>query len=189
LKSTMLAVNIHDSPFIYTLSMHIGNKPQQYLTEEGYSQKDEDKLMASIQWEENGYLLFDISSVAISSGNGYFSSLRESNCITIPRSTFEQIGGFDERFTSAGGGLANLDFFNRVNQRQDLLPVLLLGEATFHQFHGGTTTNVPLSQNPWNEIAAEYQSIKGRPYQPHRKDPVYFGSVHSKCKHLLKPAA
>jgi hypothetical protein len=139
---SFLASRIYKNPFIYTLGMHIGHKPQPYLAEENYSQADEDLLMDSIDWKKDGYTLFDISSLALPSGKGYFSKLVESNCVTMLRSTYQKMGGFDERFKSAGGGLTNLDFFNRANMIDDINPVMLLGEATFHQFHGGTATNV-----------------------------------------------
>ena len=34
------------------------------------------------------------------------------------------------------GGLTNLDIFNRVHEGDSFTPVMPLGEATFHQFHG-----------------------------------------------------
>jgi glycosyltransferase involved in cell wall biosynthesis len=185
LDYSMLASRIYKNSFIYTFGMHIGHKPQNYLAEENYSQVDEDKLIASSGWEQDGYSLFDISSVALSSGKGYFSKLSESNCVTMFRSTYQRVGGFDERFTSAGGGLANLDFFNRMNERDDINPVMLLGESTFHQFHGGTATNIPIKDHPWKKMEDEYGMIRGKSYELHYRRPVYFGSVHSKCYNLI----
>ena len=183
---SMLASRIYKNPFIYTLAMHIGYKPQPYLAEENYSQTDEDLLMDTIEWEHDGYSLFDISSLALSSGNGYFSNLYESNCMTMRLSTYQKMGGFDESFKSAGGGLANLDFFNRMNMIDDINPVILLGEATFHQFHGGTATNVPLKDNLWGKMAEEYQTIRGIPFELYFRSPIYFGNLHPKCYQLLK---
>jgi len=180
-----IASRTYNNPFVYTLSMHIGRKAQNYLAEENYSQRDEDILIDSINWKRNGYSLFEISSVALSSGDGYFSKLNESNCITMPRSAYQKTGGFDERFKSAGGGLTNLEFFNRLNKSMDMDPIMLLGEATFHQFHGGTATNVPLKDHPWKKMDEEYTLITGKPYHPHRRKPVYFGDVHPKCYHLF----
>jgi glycosyltransferase involved in cell wall biosynthesis len=179
------ALGMVSNPFIYTISMHIGKKPQNYLVEEGYRQSDEDKLLEGIQWQENGYLLFRISSVAPSSRGGYFSHIAESNCVTISRMQYEAMGGFDEGFISPGGGLANLDFFNRSNEINGISPVLLLGEATFHQLHGGVATNVPLNQHPWHEMLKEYERIKGQPYIQVNKDPIYLGAFHKECRHLL----
>jgi glycosyltransferase involved in cell wall biosynthesis len=185
LHYSVIASRIYQNPFIYTLNMHLGHKAQNFLAEEDYSQREEDALVKTVNWKQDGYSLFDISSVALSSGNGYFSKLNESNCITMPRSAYQKTGGFDERFKSAGGGLTNLDFFNRLNENKDMDPILLLGEATFHQFHGGTATNVPLKDHPWEKMEEEYTSITGKPYRPYRRKPVYFGDVHAKCYHLF----
>jgi len=187
LHYTTLASRIHKNPFIYTLGMHIGHKPQNYLAEENYSQTDEDKLIASVDWERDGYLLFNISSPALSSRKGYFSKLTESNCVTMLKSTYQKIGGFDERFTSPGGGITNLDFFNRVNQIEDVASIMLFGEATFHQFHGGTATNVPLKDHPWEKMAEEYKSIRGKPYETHFVTPIFLGGMHSGCDKLITP--
>jgi glycosyltransferase involved in cell wall biosynthesis len=185
LHYSMLATRLYKNPFIYTLGMHIGSKPQPDLVEQNYTQIDEDLLIATVDWKKDGYFLFDISSVALSSGKGYFSRLKESNCLTMRRSAYQKIGGFDERFTSPGGGLTNLDFFRRVNQMTDINPVMLLGEATFHQFHNGTATNVARKDHPWNEMAEEYLMIRGKPFTPHYRKPIYFGNIHPTCYRLL----
>ena len=182
---SMLATKIYKNPFIYTLGMHIGHKPQPFLVKENYSQTDEDKLINTINWEQDGYSLFDISSLALSSRAGYFSTITESNCVTMLRSTYREMGGFDEKFKSAGGGLVNLDFFNRANMINNINPVMLLGEATFHQFHGGTLTNVPTKDAPWNKLLEEYYVIRGKSFEPYAKPPTYFGNIHSKCYKLL----
>ena len=188
LHYSILASRIYDNPFIYTLGMHIGLKQQNYLAEENYTRVDEEKLMDSVNWQQDGYSLFDISSAAFSSSQGYFSPLAESNCVTLHRSTYLKVGGFDERFISAGGGLTNLDFFNRINELDDIDPVMLLGEATFHQFHGGTATNVPLKDHPWKNMEEEYIGIRRKPYKRYSRRPIYFGSVHPKCYNLcMKP--
>jgi len=185
LHYSILATKIFENPFIYTLGMHIGAKPQNYLVEENYTQKDEDKLLESIDWKQDGYRLFDISSVALSSKSGYLSELTESNCVTLQKRTYKKMGGFDEKFVSPGGGLTNLDFFNRVVEFDGVSPVLLLGEATFHQIHGGTATNVPLKDHPIKKMAQEYNTVRGKPYQPSYIPPILFGRVHSRCRHLF----
>ena len=187
LHYSILAARLNKNPFVYTLGMHIGLKPQPDLVEENYSQSDEDNLIASIDWKRDGYSLFDISSVALSSGNGYFSKLKESNCVTMPRSAYQEMGGFDKRFKSPGGGLTNLDFFNRANEIAGVQPIMLLGEATFHQFHNGTATNVPQKDHPWEAMAKEYSTIRGKPFRPYYRKPVYFGDVHPRCYRLLTP--
>jgi len=82
--------------------------------------------------------------------------------------------------------LVNLDFFNKVNEHRDINPVMLLGEATFHQFHGGTATNVSMSEHPWKKMNDEFFKLRGRAYELHYRDPIYLGYVHPKARHLLR---
>ena len=42
-----------------------------------------------------------------------------------------------------GGGYANLELYERLGSSPDVTVVAILGEGSFHQVHGGTTTNQP----------------------------------------------
>jgi len=177
LRQSLIALGIYPNVFAYTLGMHLGSRPQNELIEDGYCQEVEDRLLESVDWRADGYRLFSISSVAYSSRKGYLSDLSESNCFALRRSDYDALGGFDERFSSAGGGLVNLDFFNRANELEHVRPIMLLGEATFHQFHGGVATNVRRAEHPWDRMAAEYAAIRGRPFASVRKAAEYFGCL------------
>ena len=54
----------------------------------------------------------------------------------IRKKIFEELKGFDENFKSVGGGIVNHDLLNRILSDEAIQPVMLLGEASFHQFHG-----------------------------------------------------
>ena len=177
-----------DNPFVYTLGMHLGPKVQNESMLEGYNQSVEDKLLAGSRWMDNGYALFPLSSLALSSKDGFYSRLSESNCFALGKSTFETIGGFDERFVTPGGGLINLDIFNRAMEQADVEPVMLLGEATFHQYHGGVATNVPLKEHPWAVFAEEYRRIRGKDYATVFKPPHYLGEIPPEAVHLGRPS-
>ena len=189
LRYSLAALDLHPRPFVYTIGMHIGHKPQNELVLEGYGQQVEDELLATIDWRRDGYRLFSISSTAYSSRHGYLGRLSESNCFAMRRADYRALGGLDERFSSRGGGLVNLDFFNLANQQPGIRPILLLGEASFHQFHGGVATNVPRSEHPWDKMASEYAQIRGMPFQSVQRTPELYGwlsrDVHGK---LLDPA-
>ncbi len=186
LSLTAKALETFEHPFIYSIGMHLGAKPQNYLVAEGYNETVEDSLLASIDWQRNGYSLFTISSPALSSKRGFFSRLTESNCFALRKKDFARFGGYEPRFTSAGGGLANLDFFNRANEADWIQPIMLLGEASFHQFHGGVATNVPLAQHPWSRMLEEYSQIMGVPYLNRFRPPLYFGSFREECASLYQ---
>lgn len=180
------ALELRPHPFVYTLGMHLGHRPQNELLDEGYCQRVEDELLATVDWRGDGYRLFPISSVGYSSRDGFFSRLSESNCFALRRDDYLAMGGMDERFSSAGGGLVNLDFFNRANELERMRPVMLLGEATFHQFHGGVATNVRRADHPWERMAAEYAEIRGKPFASTWRAPEYFGWISDRYhKHLV----
>ncbi len=178
LHRTLQATHLHNHPFIYTLGMHLGEQPQNLSVQNGYNQVVEDQLLETIDWRTNGYQLFSISSLALSSGSGFFSTFAESNCFCMKKTDYLSLNGFDEAFDSPGGGLVNLDFFNRVHENPCFQPILLLGEATFHQFHGGVATNVSLSEHPWDRMETEYKTIRGKAFTSHFKTPDYFGTVN-----------
>lgn len=177
---TRQALELHKHPFIYTLGMHLGPQPQNILIEKGYNKQDEDLLLSTIDWKNNGYQLFDISSVALSSKLGFYSKLSESNCFTTKKKDLLSMGGFNEKFTSPGGGLANLEIFNHFMNTQKYQPIMLLGEATFHQIHGGVATNVPMNKHPFNKMLREYKNIFGNDYTSIYRSPLYFGRIHLK---------
>jgi glycosyltransferase involved in cell wall biosynthesis len=175
LSYTLKAREAFERPFVYTLSLHLGPQLQNESLLRGYGQNVEDELLKTVDWRHDGYDLFPISSLADSSRGGFFAELAESNCVALRREDYRRLGGFDERFTSEGGGLANLDFFNRALEEDRLEPVMLLGEATFHQYHGGVATNVPWPEHPFQRFADEYERIRGRPYEKVRRRPHYLG--------------
>ena len=180
-----VASGLYPHPFVYTLGMHLGSRPQNYTVVDGYDEATEDALVASVDWPGNGYSLFTISAVAHSSGRGYFSRLSESNCFAVTREDYDTLGRFDERFLSPGGGLVNLDFFNKVHADERYAPIMLLGEATFHQVHGGVATNVAMEHHPFEKMKTEYEQIKTTAYAVVHRQPEYLGRVNGECLSLL----
>ena len=184
------ATKISTQPVIGTLAFHLGSEVQMKSVKNGYNQEVEDALLATVPWQEDGYRLFDISVFAGSSGRGWFSLPSETNALFMKRAMWEKLGGFDERFRCAGGGLTNLDLWMRACHHPDADVIMLLGEATFHQFHGGVATNSEVSR--WSEFNAEYEQIRGRKFQweaaPFRLFgellPIHGPSVNSSLKGL-----
>lgn len=170
---------------IATPAFHIGHEMQNISVSKGYSQEVEDRLLQESGWETDGYRLFQISSLDGSSQNGWFLPLQESNCITVPAKLFDKIGGYNERFSSPGGGLVNLDFFNSVCSENRLIHILA-SEGTFHQFHGGVSTNIPLEQHPWKIFCEEYEQLFNRSYAVPDYDPVFWGLPRAESGWMLQ---
>lgn len=173
---------------VATLGWYLGSDFQSHSVLAGYDARAEDELLGSINWTEDGYRLFDISTPDESSNDGWLAGpggtgcIFESNALFASRATWELIGGADERFTSPGGGLLNFDLFRRAMELPDARLVLLLGEATFHQIHGGIATNAPPARfrERYVQWAAEYCSIRGHPYRPPTLShaPACVGTLH-----------
>jgi glycosyltransferase involved in cell wall biosynthesis len=169
------ASRLAERAVVLTLGFHLGTQIQAKSILEGYDQEEEDRLLETSGWTEDGYRLFEISVFASSSGRGWFAPIVESNAIFMRREMWAELGGFDERFQSPGGGLVNLDTLSRSVQLPDAVIVTLLGEGTFHQVHGGISTN---AVRPTGRLFhSEYQSIRGKRYQAPRYSSLYLGSV------------
>ncbi|RLS33650.1 MAG: glycosyltransferase [Planctomycetota bacterium] len=176
IRLTLDALRAWENPLVATLAWHLGPKMQNESLLEGYDQSVEDRLLDSVDWRADGYELFRIAAFAGSSRGGWFRPLSESNGLAVRRRLFEQLGGFDEGFQTPGGGLVNLDFHRRASAAAGRV-VHLLGEGTFHQFHGGVATNVPPQSHPWPVFHEEYMRLRGEPFTPPVEVPVILGTL------------
>lgn len=170
----MRAAQLHRRAVVASLGFHLGPALQSQSVSEGYDQAVEDRLLESVEWTEDGYRLFDIAVPAASSRRGWFEAPAESNALFMRRQLWDELGGFDERFQNPGGGLVNLDLFIRACALPASELVQLCGEATFHQVHGGVSTNSPSSN--WEAFNAEYTKLRGEPAGFPEAQPLIFGS-------------
>ena len=175
IQHAVLASRLSPRPIISTLAFHLGPDRQNLSMRNGYGREAEDELLASVRWEEDGYRLFSISTLAGSSKDGWFLPIMESNALFMTRSLWDELCGYDDRFESPGGGVVNLDTFERAWSLPETVYVVLLGEGTFHQFHDGIATNS--LDPPLDRWWAEYRAIRGRPMRRLDRDPLYLGRV------------
>ena len=187
LAKALAASRLHERPVVGTIAFHLGPEAQQESVKGGYNQTVEDELLALSGWEIDGYRLFAISSLALSSAGGWFELPAESNAFFLRNEHWRRLGGWDERFRAPGGGLANLDTWLRACSDPEAEVIMLLGEATFHQFHGGISTNDP--DAPQAMFHEEYVRIRGKAYERPARQPFYFGElpdiINSSLKHSL----
>jgi hypothetical protein len=174
LARALLASRLVDRPIVATLAWHLGPTRHMDATDASYDRATEDALLAEVDWTNDGYRLFAVSTLAASSSRGWFRPMGESNGLFMPRSLWEELGGLDESFTLPGGGLSNHDLFRRACALDGARLVVLLGEGTFHQIHGGAATS---GRFGWDEMHDEYVSLRGRPYAPPQNKRLYFGEV------------
>jgi glycosyltransferase involved in cell wall biosynthesis len=174
LSRARLGARLAERPIVATLGWHLGPSTHMDAEDSGYDEDAEDRLLEASGWREDGYRLFEISSLAGSSRRGWFGPLGESNALFMRRSEWEELGGLDERFSLPGGGLANHDLFSRACALEGAQLVVLLGEGTFHQIHGGAATSRSVTRD---ESFAQYQEIRGRPYSPPVNEALYVGGL------------
>lgn len=155
-------LSVHRRGIVGTRGCLLGHKIQREAMLEGYDAAVEDELLRAVDWRRNGYLLFDISVFDETAGGNWFAFLAESNALFAPRAIWQELGGYDPKFTSRGGGLVNLDTWDRACRLPDTSLFVLVGEATFHQVHGGVATNG--STDVIRSFYDEYRDIRGRDY-------------------------
>ena len=160
----MKALDAYAPAVVATQQWYVGPGQQGDAQQAGYDQRVEDRLFDGIDWPVDGYRLFEIGHFI--GERDWFDGIVESNCLFVPRKLLEQIGGFDESFSMPGGGYANLDLFERLALAPDVTAASILGEGTFHQFHGGTTTNVADEAARRQRVVSyrqHFEELRGRP--------------------------
>lgn len=182
LANAMEAWRADRTKVVGTLAFHLGPDMQARSVFDGYTAQAEDALLESVPWRSDGYRLFEISVLAGSSEGGWFGSISETNGLFMDRALWGRLGGLDERFEAPGGGFVNLDLWGRAVAISGGHPWIILGEASFHQVHGGVATNGTPDDRA--AMMAEYEAIFGRPfvapsYHPHfvgKLDPIRYGA-------------
>ena len=176
LANARRGLRLHPRAMVATLAWHLGPDHQSRSVPQGYDQATEDRLLESIAWPADGYRLFEVAALAGSNPGGWFGPLAESCCLFLPRALYDELGGYDERFDLPGGGFVNLDTFVRACELPDTELVVLLGEGSFHQLHGGVASNATGGVPP--EFWAQYERLRGRPFRhPEAKERVYLGTA------------
>jgi hypothetical protein len=174
LAGVVQACRLAERPVVATLGWHLGPVRHMDAAEAGYDQSVEDALLAELDWTADGYRLFERSVLAGSSGRGWFGPMGESSALFLPKALWEELGGLDEAFALPGGGLVNHDLYRRACALAGAQLVVLLGEGTFHQYHGGAATSRRFG---WDEMHADYVRLRGGAYQPPANAPVYVGAL------------
>ncbi len=165
LATAMQALRLSPRAVVGSRGRYLGPDFQSAAMRRGYTREREDRLLDEVGWRDDGYKLFSISVFDESSFATWFQPVAESNSLFLPRAMWDELGGYDPCFARAGGGMANLDAWRRALLLPGAVAILLLGEATFHQLHGGSSTNHPEPLERGSLLAEEYRQLRGMPYQ------------------------
>ena len=167
---------VSDRSIVAIRGRYLGSKFQRDSTAEGYDKEVEDNLLGASEWETHGYRLFNISVFDESSGPTWYDPIAETNCLFMGRSLWRELNGFDPMFKSAGGGLVNLDTWKRAVELPNVNPIILIGEASFHQVHGGVATNGNL--DVIGAFFDEYVQIRGQEFKTPQVPFSLLGKTH-----------
>ena len=174
----MLGLSTYAPAIVSVQQWYVGPGEQHEVVAKGYDEGYEDRLFEEVEWPVDGYRLFDIGHFI--GGRDWFDGQWESNCIFVPHSLLDQVGAMDHSFNAPGGGFANLDFFERMTTSPRINLVTVLGEGSFHQVHGGTTTNSPESAERRDMLASygeQYAEIRGNVFKSPAKVAHYVGAL------------
>ena len=178
-KTILQASRISSNTVVAVPGYHLGQTVQQEAMNSGYNEQVETELLDSIDWKNNGHRLFEIGCFSATSQPGFFRPIAESNCLVMPRRLWNKVGGIDMGFTTAGGGLANLDLYKRVCELEETELIITPGEGTFHQFHGGVTTGQKkeIRDKSMAEHFEQYLQLRGCEYTPPQKQASIYGKI------------
>jgi cephalosporin hydroxylase len=180
LKYGMAGMSTYEPAIVATQQWYVGPGQQPDMVDAGYDREHEDNLFDAIAWPVDGYRLFEIGHFI--GDRDWFDGLWESNCLFVPRALLEQVGGLDDSFSMPGGGYANLELFERLGASPGVTVVSILGEGSFHQVHGGTTTNAGERDQRRSTLvsyAEHYRELRGRTHRGPPKTVHYVGALES----------
>jgi hypothetical protein len=187
IRYTLDAFAINSNALVAIPGYHIGKHDHKFNHINLHNEKSEQQLLDSINWQSDGYGIFDVSCFSGANTHGYLHPLLESNCLSVSKESLLRYGGANEEFESPGGGAVNLDLYRGLCLDQTAQLFVVAGEGSFHQYHGGVTTmqRDDLDQL-LNHFQDEYTAINGENYQAARREPTLIGAITSKALPYLQ---
>jgi hypothetical protein len=169
---------------------HLGPEEHHQNVDSGYDEAVEQQLLSEIDWRNNGYDLFRIACFSGANAKGFLSPMLESNCLFASREDFEAIGRADPRFDLPGGGSVNIHIYHALAGLPEARLVVLPGEGSFHQFHGGVTTAQVEDREAMLETHRKnLREINGGKFEGKHREPLLLGAVAGQAQEFLKVSA
>jgi len=173
-------------PLVAVPSYHLGKAEQHQNVAAGYDENTEAALLEKVDWKKNGYELFSIACLSGANEKGFLCPMLESSCLFCTREAFEKIGRADERFDLPGGGSLNIHVYTKLAALPESKLVVLAGEGSFHQFHGGVTTSEIAEREAVLEShRAQLRAINGGKFEGVHREPMVLGVIPVQAREFM----
>jgi len=191
IEYALLAQHADADSLIAVPGYNLGPLEHQFHLDIGYTEEVEKKLLEQTHWQQNGYRLFDIANISGANDKGIFHPLLECNCMFSSAKNFERIAGADEAFDLPGGGSINLHMFRQLGMlKQTRHYFVTPGEGSFHQFHGGITTQQASDREAVLEShRKQLHSYWEDGFHALRREPMLLGAIGSHAQKFLQESA
>lgn len=181
LEYALLAFALNKHALVMVPGYHLGEHDQKFHLDAGYTEEKEIAKLRELNWHENGYRLFQFATWSSSNQRGYFQPMQECSCIFASAKDFEKIGRADARFNQPGGGSINLHIYRSLGMLPHSKLFVLPGEGSFHQFHGGVTTQQHANNEARQELLKKFDQQLDDLWQGEFKaltrEPMMLGAV------------
>lgn len=190
LGTALQAFAISEMAVVAIPGYHVGRE-EQHLTAGSQDQLAyEQGLLQSVDWREDGYELFTISTLSSANRHGFLNPIMESNALFASAKNFDRIGRANTDFLLPGGGSINLHIFRSLSMLPGSDYFVLPGEGSFHQYHGGVTTSTYEERDA--DIEEHRQQLHS--YWPDgfhgiRREAILLGKVPNQAQRILEFSA
>ncbi|HVU02372.1 MAG TPA: hypothetical protein VHE30_11500 [Polyangiaceae bacterium] len=186
----LLARKLAERPLVAVPGYHLGPVEHHQHLSAGYDERVEEKLLEQVAWKKNGYAVFEIACFSGANDKGYLSPMLESNCLFCTRQSFEDIGRADPRFDLPGGGSVNIHIYSKLAGLPGTRLIVLPGEGSFHQFHGGVTTMEMEDREAMLDTHRKnLRDVNGGKFEGVHREPMLLGNVPGEALEFLRASA
>lgn len=193
IEYAMLGARISANALIMVPGYHLGERDQKFHLQTGHSEQLEIEKLAEMEWQDNGYRLFKWACWSSSNQRGYLQPMQECSALFCSADNFRSIGGADERFDQPGGGSVNLYLYRKLGMLPEIQLFVLPGEGSFHQFHGGVTTQELPEDDARKAVLKSFdtrlEEVWGAPFKALTREPMLLGAVTHWAQPFLEKAS
>ncbi len=187
LSTALMAYQINRDAIVVAPGYHLGHDEQHLLQSGADIAAEEEQLLASVDWRNDAYELFRISTFSGANRNGYLQPIMECNCLFASAENYAAIGHANTAFTLPGGGSINLHMYRSLGMLPHTQLFVMPGEGSFHQYHGGVTTSSYAERD--SEIEkhrVQLHSFWPGGFHSLRREPALLGKVPAVAQPFLE---